>query len=388
MKPVDFQAALKKMTSSFFDVNEFPYDFLTACGWNQVTIDRLRKGGGNKTDMDGAVLERNQIHVMGCAVGCIQETIEALRASKATRKKTNKVKYLLASDGEDVCVDMLAGGKTSKTLEFRYLEFSAHVESLFPLAGIGQVKPITENEVDERAAKKLNALYLRLMEDNPDWGKQARRNDIHMFLARIVFCFFAEDTGVFKKKNIFTGTVEAMTINDAASTHKVIAEIFESMNNNPHDGDFRYVNGGLFAGNMDVPVFGQIARNLLVEIGRLEWTMINPDIFGSMIQTIASSEERSRLGMHYTSVENIMRVLRPLFLDDLEAELKSAGKDKGKLAALRDRMARIRVFDPACGSGNFLVIAYKEMRRIENAVDITPPPHRRKRNNMLKRAYI
>ena len=367
MKALDFKAKLRKMTASF-DASKFPYDFFVACGWNQVTIDRLRKGGGNKTDMDGAVLERGQIHIKGCAVGRVQETMEELRTSKATLKKTNKVKYLLACDGEMVCIDLLDGGRTSSTLEFLYPEFSnqAHVEVLFPLAGIGKVKPIIGNEVDAHAAEKLNDLYMELMEANRSWNTSNKRNDIHLFLARIVFCFFAEDTGVFKEKNIFTRQVKHMTKNDAASTHKVIAEIFESMNRNPHDGEFRYVNGGLFAGNLDVPVFGRVARDILVEIGGLEWTKINPDIFGSMIQTIASSEERSRLGMHYTSVENIMRVLRPLFLEDLDAALLAAGNDKSKLAALRERISRIRVFDPACGSGNFLVIAYKEMRRIES----------------------
>src|SRR6202167_2454669 len=134
-------------------------------------------------------------------------------------------------------------------------------------------------------------------------------------------------------------------------------------------GQFPYVNGGLFSGSMDVPRFSKIARSYLLHIGSLDWTKINPDIFGSMIQAVADDEERGALGMHYTSVPNILKVLNPLFLDDLRARLEEAGDNARKLLTLRQRISHIRVFDPACGSGNFLVIAYKEMRVIEAEID-------------------
>jgi hypothetical protein len=134
------------------------------------------------------------------------------------------------------------------------------------------------------------------------------------------------------------------------------------------------VNGGLFAGSLEVPRFTKIARSYLLHVGSLDWTKINPDIFGSMIQAVADDEERGALGMHYTSVPNILKVLNPLFLDDLRAKLEEAGDGQTpgsarKLLNLRQRIARIRVFDPACGSGNFLVIAYKEMRAIEAEIN-------------------
>ncbi len=132
---------------------------------------------------------------------------------------------------------------------------------------------------------------------------------------------------------------------------------------------FPYVNGGLFSGSLDVPRFSRIARSYLLHIGSLDWTKINPDIFGSMIQAVAEDEERGALGMHYTSVPNILKVLNPLFLDDLRAQLEEAGDNARMLLNLRKRMSRIRVFDPACGSGNFLVIAYKEMRAIEAEIN-------------------
>jgi hypothetical protein len=132
---------------------------------------------------------------------------------------------------------------------------------------------------------------------------------------------------------------------------------------------FPYVNGGLFTGSLEIPRFTKIARSYLIHVGSLDWTKINPDIFGSMIQAVADDEERGTLGMHYTSVPNILKVLNPLFLDDLRARLEEAGDNARKLLNLRNRIARIRVFDPACGSGSFLVIAYKEMRAIEAEIN-------------------
>ena len=133
---------------------------------------------------------------------------------------------------------------------------------------------------------------------------------------------------------------------------------------------FPYVNGQLFSGSIDCPKFTKIARSYLLHVGNLDWKKINPDIFGSMIQAVADDDERGALGMHYTSVPNILKVLNPLFLDELRAQLEEAGDNARKLFNLRKRMARIRVFDPACGSGNFLVIAYKEIRKIEHEINV------------------
>jgi hypothetical protein len=199
------------------------------------------------------------------------------------------------------------------------------------------------------------------------------------FMARLIFCFFAEDTDIFIGKGLFTDTIAQMSERDSSNTHDVIGALFRSMNTKTSDREseglprwaisFPYVNGGLFSGNMDVPRFTKIARSYLLHIGNLDWTKINPDIFGSMIQAVTDDEERGALGMHYTSVPNILRVLNPLFLDDLRAKLAEAGDNARALLNLRKRMAKIRVFDPACGSGNFLVIAYKQMREIEAEIN-------------------
>lgn len=170
-----------------------------------------------------------------------------------------------------------------------------------------------------------------------------------------------------------------MSERDASNTHDVIATLFRAMNTPCNERavagiprwaiDFPYVNGALFSGSDEVPRFSRIARSYLLHVGNLDWTRINPDIFGSMIQAISEDEERGELGMHYTSVPNILKVLNPLFLYDLRTKLEEAGDNPRALLNLRKRIARIRIFDPACGSGNFLVIAYKEMRDIEAEIN-------------------
>jgi hypothetical protein len=230
-----------------------------------------------------------------------------------------------------------------------------------------------------RATGRLNKLYVELLRDNPDWAKDARRADMNHFMARLVFCFFAEDTAIFNGEGLFTRTVDRFSERDGSNTHEVLQAIFRAMNTRlaeravgnfrPWADQFPYVNGGLFSGSTAVPRFTRMARTYLLHAGSLRWREINPDIFGSMIQAVADDEERGALGMHYTSVPNILKVLNPLFLDDLRAALNDAGDNKIKLLNLRRRMARIRVFDPACGSGNFLVIAYKQMREIEAEIN-------------------
>ena len=249
------------------------------------------------------------------------------------------------------------------------------------------MKQIRENAFDIRATGRLNRLYMELLRENADWSSEQRHRDMNHFMARLIFCFFAEDTGIFHNTGLFTATVEQMSAGNHSITHEVIEELFRAMNTPvKHEGNldnryrdaakikpwanvFPYVNGGLFSGSLDVPRFTKIARSYLIHVGSLDWTKINPDIFGSMIQAVADDEERGTLGMHYTSVPNILKVLNPLFLDELRARLDEAGENARKLLNLRQRLARIRVFDPACSSGNFLVIAYKELRAIEAEIN-------------------
>jgi hypothetical protein len=376
MNAVEIETAISELALQPFDAVEFPFAFLAAFGNKNTTVSRLRAGNNNTSDIPGGVLQRNNIHIAVCGIGDVGDTLKVLRASPATAKA--KAKFVLATDGQILEAEDLISGET-KTCD--YPDFPNHFGFFLPLAGISTIKEIKDNPIDVRATGRLNKLYVELLSENPDWSKDERRVDMNHFMARLVFCFFAEDTGIFNRKGLFTQTVEQMSERDGSNTHEVMSEIFRSMNiNNTLRGNaqprlpqwangFPYVNGGLFSGSTEVPRFNRMARTYLIHAGNLNWQQINPDIFGSMIQAVADDEERGALGMHYTSVPNILNVLNPLFLDDLRLQLEAAGDNKVKLLNLRKRMARIRVFDPACGSGNFLVIAYKQMREIEAEIN-------------------
>ena len=373
MNATEIAEAIEILTEQPFDAAEFPYAFLEAFGRKPTEIKRLRSGNTNKSDL-GGVLQRNHIHIAVAAPGEVTHTLTALRDSPATAKA--KAKFILATDGDMLEAQDLTSGDI---LSCPYPEFAEKFGFFLPLAGITTIPQLRESSFDIRATRLFNKLYLELLQDNPDWDTAARRADMNHFMARLIFCFYAEDTSIFHPSYPFTGTVEKMSERDSSNTHEVIAELFRAMNTRKenHEAErikswarpFPYVNGGLFGGSLDVPRFNKAARNYLIHIGGLNWTKINPDIFGSMIQAVADDEERGALGMHYTSVPNILKVLNPLFLDDLRAKLEEAGDNKVKLLNLRKRMAKIRVFDPACGSGNFLVIAYKEMRKVEAEIN-------------------
>ena len=374
MNAVEIEQAITDLAEQPFDAASFPYAFLEAFGNKATTIQRLRSGATNKSDL-GGVLQTNNIHIVTCESGQVAGTLKALKASPATAKA--KAKFILATDGADFEAEDLTSGET---VACAFKDFPDHFGFFLPLAGISTVRQISENAFDIRATSRLNRLYVELLKDNPEWEKAERRHDMNHFMARLIFCFFAEDTDIFIGKGRFTDTVAQMSAKDSSNTHEVMSTLFLAMNTKPGADraaakiprwadDFPYVNGGLFSGSMDVPRFSRIARSYLLHVGGLDWTKINPDIFGSMIQAVAEDEERGELGMHYTSVPNILKVLNPLFLDDLRAKLGEAGDNARMLLNLRKRMAKIRVFDPACGSGNFLVIAYKEMRAIEAEIN-------------------
>jgi len=373
MNAVEIEQAISRLAEQPFDAASFPYAFLEAFGNKETTLKRLRAGASNKSDL-GGVLQTSNIHILTCDAGQVPQTLKAVKDSPATAKA--KAKFILATDGSDLEAEDLTNGET---VACAFKDFPDHFGFFLPLAGITTVRQISENAFDIRATSRLNRLYVELLKDNPDWGKAERRHDMNHFMARLIFCFFAEDTNIFVGKGRFTDAIAQMSARDSSNTHEVIAELFRAMNTKPEDrpaaeisrwaAAFPYVNGSLFSGSLDVPRFSKIARSYLLHVGGLDWTRINPDIFGSMIQAVAEDEERGELGMHYTSVPNILKVLNPLFLDDLRSQVDEAGDNSRTLLNLRKRMAKIRVFDPACGSGNFLVIAYKEMRAIEAQIN-------------------
>ena len=376
MNAVEIEAALSELALQPFAAQEFAYEFLAAFGHKETTLKRLRSGNTNTSDVAGGVLLRNNIHIAVCAENAVSETLTRLANSPATSKA--KAKFILATDGVTLEAEDLNSGET---VACNYADVADHFGVFLPLAGISTLKEIKDNPIDVRATGRLNKLYVELLDDNPEWALAERRCDMNHFMARLIFCFFAEDTDIFAGDDLFTKTVDQVSERDGSNTDAVLETIFKAMNIKLADrasaeprlpswaDRFPYVNGGLFSGSTAVPRFSRMSRTYLMHAGKLNWKQINPDIFGSMIQAVADDAERGALGMHYTSVPNILKVLNPLFLDELREQLAEAGDNPRKLLNLRKRMSCIRVFDPACGSGNFLVIAYKQMRAIEAEIN-------------------
>jgi hypothetical protein len=315
MNAVEIEEAVSKLAEQPFDPANFPFAFLEAFGNKETTIKRLRSGNSNQSDVPDGVLQRNNIHIKVCADGQLTATLSALRQSPATTRQ--KAKIILATDGKTFEAENLADGET---VACAYVDFSDHFGFFLPLAGITTVKQIRENAFDIKATGRLNRLYIELLRDNPEWGTEQRRHDMNHFMARLIFCFFAEDTDIFHGKQLFTATVEQMSARDSSNTHEVISELFRAMNTKLSEREsarirtwanvFPYVNGGLFSDSVEVPQFSKIARVYLIHVGGLDWTKINPDIFGSMIQAVAEDEERGALGMHYTSVPEELTQVR------------------------------------------------------------------------------
>jgi type I restriction-modification system DNA methylase subunit len=228
-----------------------------------------------------------------------------------------------------------------------------------------------ENPADVKAAEKMARLFDEIKKDNPS-DDPTFIHDFNIFLTRLLFCFFAEDTNIFKE-NQFINSVSSHTDTDGKDLNNYLDKLFDVLNTPENKrnnipiflNDFPYVNGGLFKDKITIPKFNRKSRQAIIDAGELSWAQINPDIFGSMFQAVISADQRSGLGQHYTSVPNIMKVIEPLFLNDLKEEFQKVKGNEKKLRQLLHRIQHIKIFDPACGSGNFLIIAYKELRRLE-----------------------
>jgi len=370
MNPTEIYDALDEIASAPFDAAEFPFVFAEATDNARATISKLRNGSTNKSDIAGGVLLNRKFHYAPAPRGGVGIVLDCLRASRRTASA--KPAILVTTDGEEVAAEHVA---TGDPLHCRFDEISNNYLFFLPAAGKERYKPEEESPLDVGATGKLAKLYDALIKANPEWAGEARRHTMNQLMMRLIFCLFAEDVGIFPEGQ-FSRLVFTHAGERGEEAREVIVAAFRAMNL-PKDArpglpgwtaEIEYVNGGLFAGEIDAPRFDPIAFRYLKDAARLNWREINPDIFGSMIQSVADPKKRSELGMHYTSVPNIIRVLGPLFLDDIDTEITKAWDKPRALQRVIDRMAGIRVFDPACGSGNFLVVAYRELRARETRV--------------------
>lgn len=378
MKSTEIKTNVQNVIDNF-SKEEFIYDLLIAYGISKTSVTRLKKGDYNFAKADGEILYKKKIFFKVESTDKLLSSIEEI--SKDERILKHKPRFAILTDNKQIVAkDLLK----SRNLDIKLKELPNYFDFFLPLAGSEIYNAKNDDEADRNASYKMADLYDLLIEENPQiYNSKASIHHLNIFLSRLLFCFFSEDTEIFEE-NIFTNTLAQHTSENGKDTHTFLDNLFDRLNDKKADkypdylAKFPYVNGGLFNDSINSPVFTTKARKTLIDLGELQWKDINPDIFGSMIQAVVIPEYRSDLGMHYTSVENILKLIRPLFLDELYEEFENASTIN-QLRALVKRVSKIKFFDPACGSGNFLIITYKEIRLLEikileKIIDLSPNP--------------
>lgn len=381
MNITQIEEIVKKLASDIIasqvNKDEFIYQLMAAYGHRKTTIGRIKSGERNLAKVEGEVRAKRHIYFKQSQNDCVLLDIDNMKKEPSVTR--DKIRFVIATDfNQFVAIDT----RTHDTLDIEFTELGKHFDFFLPWAGMEKAVYQGENPADVKAAEKMAKLFDLIKADNfneESKNDTAALHNLNVFLTRLLFCFFAEDTGIFKQ-NQFSAELESHTKVDGSDVDSYLNRLFEVLNTSKETrGDlpdylanFEYVNGGLFATTIASPRFSTKSRKMLVECGsELDWSDINPDIFGSMIQAVVHPDQRGGMGMHYTSVTNIMKVIEPLFLDELYAEFENiednidAKLKPSRLRKLHDRIAEIKIFDPACGSGNFLIIAFKELRKLE-----------------------
>lgn len=353
--------------------DNFIYDFLSVYDIPKATITKLKKGINNLSDVAGEVYLKNKLYYKQTDKDLMQSFTDV--KAKVDELGT-KPRYIFVTNFKEV---LAYDTKTDDTLSIPFERLPQKFEFFLAWNGIEKADFDKENPADIRAAERFAKLYDVIVKDNPN----ATRKGLNLFLIRVLFCLFAEDTDIFEK-NLFTTRLKELTKLDGSDLNSFIGQLFSVLDVRKEDrpvdtpswlADFPYVDGDLFKDQHESLKFTAKSRKLIIDAGeKLEWNQINPDILGSMLQAVASEDSRSHLGMHYTSVPNIMKVIKPLFLDDLRNEFEKSKGNYKKLQQLYDRIGKIKFMDPACGSGNFLIVTYKQLRQLE--IDILKEQNR------------
>jgi len=379
--------ALERLGQRGTSAQEFVYDLLRIFAhWGDGQVRRAKEGPGNASKDGRTLVVKDLIAYRpmdaDSDISAFYDEIKAMRDDPKIAKHLPRL-YVVSDGKRVVAVDPKINDEYNNTVDALWRDF----EFLTPLAGIEKVQHVAEAEADVKSAELMAKLFddIRRYNDirNPDTV-----HALNVFMSRLLFCFFAEDTGLFPGENLFTDTLRNHTKEDGSDLSEFIDRAFLIMSTNDEAARavlpklysvFPYVNGGLFREHFPIPRLSRRARRLILNCGDYNWREINPDIFGSMIQAVVTPEQRAGLGMHYTSVPNIEKVIRPLFLDSLNEEFEAAcaeAREKmaqkisyelatQRLKSLLDRLSKIKFFDPACGSGNFLIISYKRLRELE-----------------------
>lgn len=353
-----------KILLSAYTEDSFIYGLLSAYGIANASVSRLKKGDYNLSKNAGEVLWKKKVFFKKETNADLHSAIDKLSKTPAITKQHPR--FIIVTDFKTL---LALDTDNADTLDIPFKDLTRHFDFFLPWAGMEKSQFQSENPADIKAAERMGRLYDLILEENPIEDEK-QRHSLNVFFTRLLFCYFAEDTGIFPQ-SIFVNGVASHTAEDGSDLQTYLTKLFRVLNTQDRKScpnflvEYPYVNGGLFATESPAPRFNTRSRKLLIECGALNWKAINPDIFGSMMQAVVHTDERSGKGMHYTSVVNIMKVIEPLFLNHIRAELEQAGSDKQKLNKLLERLYNLRIFDPACGSGNFLIIAYKELCKIE-----------------------
>ena len=284
--------------------------------------------------------------------------------------ESDRPRFLLLSDFQNFELEDLDEGQA---VRFALAELHEHVQDFGFILGVQRRAFRDQDPANNAAAELVGRLHDELA------ATRYRGHDLERLLVRIVFCLFADDTGIFEPRDLFLEFIETRTAEDGADLGPWLTQLFEVLNtpdderSNELDEDlaqFPYVNGDLFEGTLRTASFNTQMRQVLLEAGHFDWSSISPAIFGALFQSVMNPEERRAQGAHYTTEKNILKVIEPLFLDDLKDELQrlTSRRDNGRRTALlrfQEKLANLRFLDPACGCGNFLIIAYRELRLLE-----------------------
>ena len=386
---VEATDALEQLGQRGTSAEEFIYELLRIfAGYGDGQVRRTKEGPGNLAKDGETVLVKNLVAYRPTAntldgdCSAMYDIINAMCDDAKIAKHSPRL--YITSDGENVVAyDPKENDWYENRIDLLWKDF----EFFTPIAGIEKIQFTEEAEADVKSAELMAKLFDDIRRYN-DIRDPQTVHALNIFMSRLLFCFFAEDTGLFPQENLFTNTLKTHTKEDGSDLGEFIDRAFIAMSTNdtavlatlPKLYEvFPYVNGGLFRDRYPIPVLSRRARTLIINCGEYNWREINPDIFGSMIQAVVTPEQRAGLGMHYTSVPNIEKVIRPLFLDALEEEFdaacaearekmaKKVNHDRAsqRLRNLLTRLSQIKFFDPACGSGNFLIITYKRLRELE-----------------------
>lgn len=380
--------ALEELGQRGTTAAELVYDLLRIfAGYGDGQVRRTKEGPGNLAKDGVTVVVKNLVAYRpaergSAGTGPLYDTVDAMRSDAKIARHSPRL--YIASDGTDlVAYDPKENDYYENSVALLWKDF----EFFTPLAGIEKIQFATEAEADVKSAELMAKLFDDIRRYN-DIRDPQTVHALNVFMSRLLFCFFAEDTGLFPQENLFTNTLRTHTKDDGSDVAEFIDRAFLAMSTSDPEvlgtlpqlyEVFPYVNGGLFKDRYPIPVLSRRARTLIINCGDYNWRDITPDIFGSMIQAVVTPEQRAGMGMHYTSVTNIRKVIDPLFLDSLEEEYAAAcaearakmeagansSRATQRLRALLDRLAGIRFFDPACGSGNFLIVSYKLLRDLE-----------------------